>query len=160
MFAVVMGVLAVALALAGPVRGTTDRAPGTRAAAAVAAPPPAAGIPAERTAPRRAASAWPGGRPGPADEERAGRPEAAPGTHVAFAGAVPPRVPSFAPDSGGLGTDPPVPASRAGHEHGSVLVARAVPEGVRPYRAECVRVPVRGPGLRAPGPVELNVMRV
>ncbi|KJY36804.1 hypothetical protein VR44_07175 [Streptomyces katrae] len=145
MFAVVMGVLAVALALAGPVRGTTDRAPGTRAAAAVAAPPPAVGMPAERTAPRRAASAWPGGRPGPADAERAGRPEAGPGTHVAFAGVVPPRGPSCAPDSGGLGTEPAVPASRAGHEHGSVLVARAVPEGCGRTGPSAYGCPCAGP---------------
>ncbi|MFF2194934.1 hypothetical protein [Streptomyces sp. NPDC058157] len=78
---------------------------------------------------------------------------------VVFTDTGPGRGPVCAPGSGGAGTEPAVPA-RAGHEHGSLLVARAVPEGVRPYRAECVRVPVRGPDRRAPGPVELNVMRV
>ncbi|MCF3178530.1 hypothetical protein IPZ70_00975 [Streptomyces polychromogenes] len=139
MFAVVMGVLALALALAGPVRGAVDRG-----AAAQAGPVRHGAVEPGAV---EAGAVTPG-------------PGAGAGARAVFADAVHDRGPSCAPGPGGAGTEPAVPASRAGHEHGSVLVARAVPEGVRPYRAECVRVPVRGAGRRAPGPVELNVMRV
>ncbi|RPF41814.1 hypothetical protein EDD96_5635 [Streptomyces sp. Ag109_G2-6] len=138
LFALVMGVLALVLALAGPVPGTADRHPAPQAVGARAGAASAAAAPAGAG---RAAA-----RPGD-------------GPRAVVAGAEPGPGPACAPGSGGAGTEPALPA-RAGHEHGSVLVARAVPEGVRPYRAACVQVPVRGPGQRAPGPVELNVMRV
>ncbi|MFH7598207.1 hypothetical protein WDV06_24375 [Streptomyces racemochromogenes] len=154
MFAVVAGLLGLALALARP------------AAEPGPAPHTTAGWQAPSTP---SATAWAGaGRPeaGQALPARAvarhtGRAETRPGDgpRAVFTGALPERRPACAPGSGGAGTEPAVPA-RAGHEHGSVLVARAVPDGVRPYRAECVRLPVRGPDQRAPKPVELNVMRV
>lgn len=107
---------------------------------------------------RAAADPAPAPRAAAAD---AARPGAASVARPAFApaGVLPERAPSCAPGSDGLGTAPAVPP-RAGQEHASVPAARPAPEGVRPYRAVCVRVPVRGPAPRAPGPVELSVMRV
>ncbi|MEU3402717.1 hypothetical protein ABZ766_02010 [Streptomyces sp. NPDC006670] len=133
--ALVAGLLSLAVALAGPLR-----APSATPAAPAAHPGPSqAGVAQAGVAQAGAA--------------RAGAVEGG------FGAGGPGRGSSCAPGSGGAGTEPAVPV-RAGHEHGSVLVARALPEGVRPQRAECVRVPVRGPDQRAPGPVELNVMRV
>ncbi|GAA0296596.1 hypothetical protein GCM10010302_39120 [Streptomyces polychromogenes] len=134
MFAVVAGVLGLALAFApaGPGQAAADRDRAPRAQAA------------------QAASAQAG---------RTVSAQAGPGVRAVLVEAAPARGPVCAPDSGGPAPAPAVPP-RAGQEHGSVPVARTVPEGVRPYRAECVRVPVRGPDQRAPGPVELSVLRV
>ncbi|MFD8146232.1 hypothetical protein [Streptomyces sp. NPDC059708] len=137
--AVLAGVLGLALALAqaGPVRAAADRDPGPRAHAGPAA--------RAHAAPAARAQAGPGARAGLVE--------------AAFAEAVTARGPVCAPDSGGAGPAPAVPP-RAGQEHACAPVARTSPEGVRPPRAECVRVPVRGPDRPAPGPVELSVMRV
>lgn len=68
--------------------------------------------------------------------------------------------PACAPGSGRQWPAPAVPV-RGGGEHGQVPVARAVPAGVRvPGTTPPAGVLVRGPGARAPDPVEFSVMRV
>ncbi|MFF4327806.1 hypothetical protein ACGFY6_27935 [Streptomyces sp. NPDC048387] len=146
--ALATALLAVVVALAGPVRGVADTpvAPAGAGQTGVAAPTGAGEGAALDGPPSRgsfAAAASPQGGDAVA--------------RAASAGSEP--GPACGPGSGRDGVVPVVP-SRGGHEHVSVLAARPAPEGVRPYRADCVRVPVRGPGQRAPGPVELSVMRV
>ncbi|MEV7542721.1 hypothetical protein [Streptomyces sp. NPDC089915] len=177
--ALLAGVLGLALALApaGPLRATADQNPGPRAQAGYAAQAQAAS--AAQAQPGHAAQAQAGhateaqaastaqAQPGHAAQAQAAPAAAAqagPGARAglveaAFAEAVPARGPVCVPDSGGAGSAPAVPP-RAGQEHACAPVARTSPEGVRPHRAECVRLPVRGPDRPAPGPVELSVMRV
>ncbi|MGW2678337.1 hypothetical protein [Streptomyces sp. NPDC001436] len=160
--ALATALLAVVFALAGPVRAVADTpvAPAGAGRTGVAAPAGAGegaaldGPPSRGSYP--AAAATPRGGHAPA--RAAGpAPQGAAFAGPAFPGSEP--GPACGPGSGRDGVVPVVPP-RGGHEHVSVLAARPAPEGVRPYRAGCVRVPVRGPGQRAPGPVELSVMRV
>ncbi|MEU3311557.1 hypothetical protein ABZ743_02625 [Streptomyces sp. NPDC006662] len=152
--ALATALLAVVFALAGAVRGTADGGPAPSAGGVRTgfAAPAGAG---EGTAPHGPPS--PGFLPAVAASPQGGDAPARAVARAASAGSEP--GPACGPGSGRDGVVPVVP-SRGGHEHVSVLAARPAPEGVRPYRAECVRVPVRGPGQRALGPVELSVMRV
>lgn len=134
---------ALALALAGRVPGTPDRAPDPRPVSALAG---AVRATVDRGPDLRVAAAR-----GPARAIPGAAPRAvAPGGE---------RGPSCDPGGHGHGEEPVAP-TRAVQDHGQLAAGRPAPEGAWPDRGERVRVPVRGPGQRAPKPVELSVMRV